>query len=261
MKSFSRLVTPYIVWATIFIVIPLFMIVLYAITKDGRLLSFSFTVDNFLRFFKDQIFPSVLLRSLIIAINTTIICVAIGYPIAYGIAKMKGHQQTMIILLITLPMWINMLVRTYAWRGILSATDFPPDFKVYIGMVYNFLPFMILQIHGSLAKMDNSLIQAAYDLGANKVNTFFKVVLPLSIPGVLSGITLVFLPAVSTFFIPKLLGGGDYVLVGNLIENYFITTNDWNFGSAISLIMAIVVLVSMYLTRKAERKAGEGDDN
>ena len=236
MKSFARLTIPYIIWITVLIVIPMLMIVLYAFTKDGTLLSFSFTLDNFLRFFQDAIFPSVLWRSLVIAVVTTI------------------------ILLITFPMWINMLVRTYAWRGILSASGLSADMKVYIGMVYNFLPFMILQIHGSLSKMDNSLIQAAYDLGANKLETFKRVVLPLSIPGVLSGITLVFLPAVSSFFIPKLLGGGDFVLIGNLIENYFITTNDWNFGSAISLIMAIVVLVSMYLTKRADKNVGESED-
>lgn len=260
MKSFARLTIPYIIWITILIVIPMLMIVLYAFTKDGTLLSFSFTLDNFLRFFQDAIFPSVLWRSLVIAVVTTISCLLIGYPVAYGIAKMKSHQQAMIILLITFPMWINMLVRTYAWRGILSATGLSPDIKVYIGMIYNFLPFMILQIHGSLSKMDNSLIQAAYDLGANKFETFRRVVLPLSIPGVLSGITLVFLPAVSSFFIPRLLGGGDFVLIGNLIENYFITTNDWNFGSAISLIMAIVVLISMYLTKRADKKVGESED-
>lgn len=261
MNAFAKLVKPYIVWITLFIVIPLCMIVLYAFTKDGRLLSFSFTIDNFLRFFKDDIFPSVLWKSLVISFNTTIICIILGYAIAYGIAKMKSHQQAMIILLITLPMWINMLVRTYAWRGILSNTSSSPALKVYIGMVYNFLPFMILQIHGALSKMDNSLIQASYDLGANKLQTFLHVVLPLSMPGVLSGITLVFLPAVSSFFIPKLLGGGSFVLVGNLIENYFINTNDWNFGSAISLIMAVVVLVSMAITKKMDTKVSEGEDD
>ena len=250
MKSFARLTIPYIIWITILIVIPMLMIVLYAFTKDGTLLSFSFTLDNFLRFFQDAIFPSVLGRSLVIAVVTTIICLVIGYPVAYGIAKMKSHQQATIILLITFPMWINMLVRTYAWRGILSATGLSADMKVYIGMVYNFLPFMILQVYTSLSKMDKDLITAAHDLGCDNKKAFLKVTLPLSVPGIISGITLVFLPAVSSFFIPRLLGGGSYVLVGNLVENYFVTTGDWNFGSAISLIMTVVILISMYFTRK-----------
>ncbi|MBQ1911331.1 MAG: ABC transporter permease, partial [Erysipelotrichaceae bacterium] len=154
------------------------------------------------------------------------------------------------VLMVTLPQLINMLVRTYAWRGILLNTNISPEIKVYIGMVYNFLPYMILQIYTSLSKMDPSLVPAANDLGCDNRMAFLKVTLPLSVPGIISGITLVFLPAVSSFFIPKLLGGGSYVLVGNLIENYFVTTGDWNFGSAISLIMALVILISMYFTRK-----------
>lgn len=125
-------------------------------------------------------------------------------------------------------------------------------FAVVLGMVYNFIPFMILQIHTSLAKMDKSLLEAASDLGANRMQCFLRVTLPLSLPGVLSGITLVFLPAVSSFFIPKLLGGGQYVLIGNVIETQFLTSGDWNFGSAISLIMAVIIMISMYLTRKVD---------
>jgi spermidine/putrescine transport system permease protein len=131
------------------------------------------------------------------------------------------------------------------------------EMKVYIGMLYNFLPFMILQIYTSLSKIDPNLIIAAHDLGANNRETFRRVILPLSLSGVVSGITLVFLPAVSSFFIPKLLGGGQYVLIGNLIEDYFISTGDWNFGSAISLIMAIIILISMYITRKLDRPVAD----
>ena len=251
MKSFRRLVYPYIVWAGIFIVVPMLMIVMYAITKEGNsTLTLNFTFDNFLRFFQDQIFIQVLIRSLILAVNTTLICIVVGYPTAYFIAKLKPNSQSIMVLLITLPMWINMLVRTYAWRGILLETGFPEEIKVYIGMVYNFLPFMILQIYTSLSKLDRSLLVAAQDLGCNNRQVFTKVILPLTIPGIISGITLVFLPAVSSFFIPKLLGGGSYVLIGNLIENYFVTAGDWNFGSAISLIMTVVILISMYFTRK-----------
>ena len=251
MKSFRRLVYPYIVWAFIFIVIPMLMIVFYAFTKQGNsVLTVKFTFDNFIRFFQDKIFIDVLLRSLKLAVITTVICIIIGYPCAYFIAKLKPNSQGLMILLITIPMWINMLVRTYAWRGILLETGLSPEIKVYIGMVYNFLPFMILQIYTSLSKMDKSLIAAANDLGCDNRMAFLKVTLPLSVPGIISGITLVFLPAVSSFFIPKLLGGGSYVLVGNLVDNYFVTTGDWNFGSAVSLIMTIVILISMYFTRK-----------
>ena len=167
-----------------------------------------------------------------------------------------------------------MLVRTYAWVGILQDDGLlnsflglfgigpfhmiHTTFAVVLGMVYNFVPFMILQIHASLAKMDRNLIEAANDLGANPMQSFLRVTLPLSLPGVLSGITLVFLPAVSSFFIPKLLGGGQYVLVGNVIETQFLTSGDWNFGSAISLIMAVIIMLSMWLTRKVDTDPAAG---
>ena len=253
MKSFSRMLYPYLVWMSIMIVAPMLLIVLYAFTKQGNdVLTLQFTLDNFIRFFSDSIFPAVLWRSLKIAFITTVICVLLGYPAAYFMAQLKPNSRAVMVLLITLPMWINMLVRTYAWRGILMNFPFGSEIKVFIGMVYNFIPFVILQIYTSLSKMDKSLLSAAEDLGANKVQAFLRVTLPLSMPGVISGITLVFLPAVSSFFIPKLLGGGDYVLVGNLIENYFISTGDWNFGAAISLIMTFIIMISMYFTKKVD---------
>lgn len=253
MKSFARLVYPYLVWALVLIVVPMLIIVFYAFTTAGNdILTVKITLGNFVRFFSDKLFIDVLLRSLKIALVTTIACILIGYPAAYFIAKLKSNSQSTMVLLITLPQLINMLVRTYAWRGILLNVDVSPEIKVYIGMVYNFLPYMILQIYTSLSKMDPSLVNAAYDLGCDSKKAFLKVTLPLSIPGIISGITLVFLPAVSSFFIPKLLGGGSYVLVGNLIESYFVTAGDWNFGSAVSLVMTIVILISMYFTRKLD---------
>ena len=168
MKSFSKMVYPYVVWDGIMIIVPMLMIVLYAFTVKGNdVLTFQFTFDNFLRFFSDPIFPSVLWRSLKMAVITTVICIAVGYPTAYIMAKLKPNSQAMMVLLITLPMWINMLVRTYAWRGILTWLGTSGEFKVYVGMVYNFLPFMILQIYTSLSKIDPNLITAAHDLGAN----------------------------------------------------------------------------------------------
>ena len=175
----------------------------------------------------------------------------------------------MLVMSITIPTWINMLVRTYAWIGILSEGGpfhqilgliglgemelLYTEGAVLLGMVYNFIPFMILQIYTALSKLDKSYLEAASDLGANKVESFLHITLPLSLPGVLSGITLVFLPAVSSFFIPKMLGGGQYVLIGNVIESQFLTSGNWNFGSAISLIMTIIVMLSLFLTKKLDR--------
>jgi spermidine/putrescine transport system permease protein len=273
MKGYASLVKPYIFWMSLFIVVPMLLIVLYAFTEHGNaLMAFRFTLDNFFKFF-DPVFIKVLFKSLEVAIITTIFCILIGYPIAYIISNTSERVQTLLILLITLPMWINMLVRTYAWISILSDggilnsifefLGLPPikmmytDFAVMLGMVYNFLPFMIISIYTVLAKLDKALIHASHDLGANPVQTFLRVVLPLSMPGVISGITLVFLPAVSTFVIPKFLGGGQYMLIGNLIENQFITVGEWNFGSAISLIMAMIIMGSMILTRKIDRDASD----
>ena len=258
MKSFFRMSYPYILWMAVFIVAPMLMILLYALSRAGNsTLTFQFTLENFGRFFSDSTFMRVLLTSLRIALLTTVFCLLVGYPAALFISRLSERKQTMMVLLLTLPMWINMLLKTYAWRGILLNFDLASEAKVFIGMVYDFLPYMIIQIHTSIAKMDSNLMIASYDLGANKWQTFRKVTLPLSVPGIISGITLVFLPAVSSFVIPKLLGGGDYVLIGNLIEIYFLTAGDWNFGSAISLIMALIIIGSMWLTKKLDRNAQE----
>jgi spermidine/putrescine transport system permease protein len=253
---------PYIGWISAMIVIPMLLILLYAFTVQGNdVASVKFSFDNFIRFVDDMTFLRVVGKSMWIAVLTTCVCILLGYPVAYIISKMRGRKGIILILLLTLPTWINMLVRTYAWMGMLQeggifsrilaffgfndVTLLYTDFAVTLGMVYNFLPFMILQIHTSLAKMDNSLLEAASDLGANRFQSFWRVTFPLSLPGVVSGITLVFLPAVSSFFIPKLLGGGQYVLVGNVIESQFLTAGDWHFGSAISMIMAIIIIISM----------------
>lgn len=262
-KHFRSMTYPYVAWISVMIVVPMLLIVLYAFTVSGNsVLTVRFTFENFHRFVTDAVFMDVLVRSLYIAVITTGICIALGYPIAYCIAQLGDHANTIMVLLITMPTWVNMLVRTYAWMGILQDGGIlqsifgvqllHTDFAVILGMVYNFIPFMILQIHTSLAKMDKSLLNAASDLGADPVQSFLRVTLPLSLPGVISGITLVFLPAVSSFFIPKLLGGGQYVLVGNIIESQFLTSGDWNFGSAISLIMAVIIMISMWLTRKVD---------
>lgn len=277
MKRFSQLAIPYIVWAVLMLVLPLALIALYSFTQQGNsIISFSFTLDHYVKFFTDPDFLLVLWRSIVIAIKTTVISLLLGYPVAYFISRSAEKMQNILVLCITLPMWINMLVRTYAWIGILSEGGIIQQIlsffglgevellytegAVLLGMVYNFLPFMILQINTSLCKMDHSLLEASADLGGNKVQTFMRVTLPLSLPGVINGITLVFLPAVSSFFIPKLLGGGQYFLIGNLIENQFITVGEWNFGSAISMIMAVIMMLLMFAVRKVETRNQGGKE-
>lgn len=269
MKKFSQLAIPYIAWAVMMLIFPMALIAMYSFMEQGNsIISFSFTLEHYIRFFTDPDFLLILWRSLLIAVKTTVICLLLGYPLAYLIARSSEKTQNLLVLCITIPTWINALVRTYAWIGLLSEGGLIQQIlgffgmgetellyteaAVLLGMVYNFLPFMILQINTSLCKMDQSLLQASADLGANPVQTFCRVTFPLSLPGVINGITLVFLPAVSSFFIPKLLGGGKYFLVGNLIENQFITVGEWNFGSAISMIMAIIMMLLMMLVRKVE---------
>jgi spermidine/putrescine transport system permease protein len=257
---------PYIFWMVIFTVIPLILLFYFGLTVKGPkgvIISF----DNFRRFF-EPIYVKVLIRSLILAAESTLLCLLLGYPAAMILADRKLNFRSTMILLMVLPMWMNFLVRTYAWltllekKGIvntlLSHIGLTPlnllynDFAVIMGMVYNFLPFMVLPIYSVLSKMDYRLIEAAEDLGANPMTTFRKVIFPLSLPGVTSGITMVFMPAVTTFVISRLLGGGQYTLIGNLIEQQFLTTGDWNFGSAISIVMMLIILVGMGFTSQYE---------
>ena len=241
MKRFSQLVIPYIAWAVMMLILPMGLIALYSFTKQGNtIVSFTFTLEHYAKFFTDPDFLIVLWRSLLIAFKTTVICLLLGYPVAFFISRSSEKLQNILVLAITIPMWINMLVRTYAWIGLLSEGGLIQrllgffgitrgellytEGAVLLGMVYNFLPFMVLQINTSLCKMDHSLLEASADLGANARQTF----------------------------IPKLLGGGQYFLIGNLIENQFITVGEWNFGSAISMIMAAVMMLLMMLVRKAE---------
>ena len=276
MKKFRQLVIPSLIWSVLMLLVPMLLIAMYSVMSDGNsIVPFHLTIHHYVRFFTDPDFVLILWRSLVIAIKTTIICLLLGYPIAYYIANSEEKKQNVLILLITLPMWINMLVRTYAWIGLLAPDGIISwllgligihtellytEKAVLLGMVYNFLPFMILQIQTALSKMDKSLLEASNDLGADRVQTFIHIVFPLSLSGVVSGITLVFLPAVSSFFIPKLLGGGQFFLIGNVIENQFITVGEWNFGSAISMIMAVIMMLLMMLVRNIEKKgAVQGD--
>lgn len=266
MKHLKNLVKPYMVWAAIMIVIPLLLTILYAFTIDGNtLVNIKFSLDNFKRF-SDPVYISVFAKSFELGIYTTIICFVLGYPLAYGITKFKEGVQNILILLVTIPMWINMLLRTYAWISILSQNGLLnkllmkigldsidimyTDAAVLLGLVCNFLPLMIIPIHTSLCKMDKTLIEAAQDLGANDIQTFFRVTFKLSLPGVINGVLIVFVTTISAFIIPKLLGGGQYMLIGNLIETQFLHVMDWNFGSAISLILIVIILVIIRVLRK-----------
>ena len=277
MKRFSQLAVPYIAWAVMMLILPMGLIALYSVTEQGNsIISFTFTLEHYAKFFTDPDFLIVLWRSLLIALKTTVICLLLGYPIAYFISRSSEKIQNLLVLVITIPMWINMLVRTYAWIGLLSEGGLIQrllsliglgggellytEGAVLLGMVYNFLPFMVLQINTSLCKMDHSLLEASSDLGANPRQTFVRVTLPMSLPGVINGITLVFLPAVSSFYIPKLLGGGQYFLIGNLIENQFITVGEWNFGSAISMIMAVIMMLLMMAVRRVEIRNNGGKE-
>ena len=267
MKNKSkRLAYPFNIWLFIFIVIPLLLIIYFSFTgMDGQ-----FTVENFKRIFQYNTIKT-LYNSISIAFISTLICFLIGYPMAYIISKTKYSYRTVAMMLIMIPMWMNFLLRTYAWVTILSKNGIINNFlrainlpalnimytkkAVVLGMVYNFLPFMILPIYTVLEKMDKSVVYAAYDLGANKWQAFKKVIFPMSMPGVLSGISMVFIPAISTFEITGLLGGGKSNMIGNVIEQQFTTTGDWNYGSALSMLLMVFILASILLDR--EDKGGK----
>lgn len=259
---------PYIVWMIIFILVPLGLLVYFSLTvttPNGTV----FSLVNFRRFM-EPIYIKVLWRSLSLAAVSTGFCFCLGYPAAMILAGRNLNHKNTLVLLMVLPMWINFLLRTYAWltllerkgliNTLLTHIGLSPlnllynDFAVILGMIYNFLPFMVLPIYSVLSKIDHHLVEAAEDLGANPLTVFLKVTFPLSLPGVMSGITMVFMPAVTTFVISRLLGGGQYTLIGNLIEQQFLTVGDWNFGSAISLVMMGIILVTMGFTSNYEKE-------
>ncbi|MBS4540143.1 ABC transporter permease [Clostridium sp. D2Q-11] len=266
---------PYIIWSAIFIVIPLILVFLYGITipSETSIFGLKLSLDNFQRFL-EPIYIKVLWRSIWLAIVSTLICVIIGYPFSMLLAKTNVKKRNMLLLLVIIPMWMNFLLRTYAWMTILGKKGLinnllrdiglPAlnllynDGAVILGMVYNFLPFMILPIYTVLTKMDKSVLEAAEDLGANRFVVFLKIVFPLSLPGVISGITMVFMPAVSTFVISKLLGGGQFWLIGNLVEEQFLRINDWHFGSTIALILMVIILLAMGVMSKYDNKEDGG---
>lgn len=263
-KKTSIAAYPYIIWSALFIVIPLLIVLFFSFTVQTDS-GYSFSLENYTRLLTSQYF-NIFKRSIGLAFISTVLCLILGYPVAYIISQMKISKRSFMIMLFILPMWMNFLLRTYAWMPILGKTGIvnnilgrfgiaPISFlyndgAVLLGMVYNFLPFMVLPLYTTLIKMDKDLINAAADLGANRVQIFLKIILPLSVPGIFSGITMVFMPAVSTFVISRLLGGGQFMLLGNLIEQQYTTMGDWNFGSAISIFMMIIILIFMAITSK-----------
>ena len=272
----KKLAYPYVLWMGIFIVIPLLLVVFFAITNgDSQNFSdFTFSLQNLKRAFA-PLYLKVLVRSVNLAFVSTIICLALGYPMAYIISREKPKKRNTMILMFVIPMWMNFLLRTYAWLTLLGKNGlintlitklgFAPlnliynDTAVLLGMVYNFLPFMVLPIFSILVKMDKKLIEAAEDLGCDKLKVFKKIILPLSLPGVITGVTMVFIPAVSTFVISSLLGGNKYNLIGNVIEEQFRYTGDWHFGSTMSIILMIFIFITMAVTSKIDKeKEGEG---
>lgn len=260
------LATPYTIWAILFTLIPLAMILYYGVvTNETGQVQFSLT--NLAKSF-EPIYLNALLRSLWYALISTVICLVLAYPLALILSQQASTKNTILFIFI-LPMWMNFLLRTYAWLSLLEnnngflntflrALHLPTlniintPYAVILGMVYNFLPFMVLPIYNVLLKIDKAVLEAAHDLGANNFQRFYKVILPLSIPGVLSGVSMVFMPAVTTFVIPNLLGGGKINLIGNIIEQQFLQSYNWYFGASLSLVLMMVILVSMAIFAKFE---------
>lgn len=245
---------PYLLWSVLFIIVPLVMVVFYAFTdKTG-----AFTFSNMAQI--KNYFPTILL-SVLYGLAATVICVLIGYPFAYALSKHSVNTQRTMVLLVMLPMWMNFLIRTYSLMTILGDSGVVNNLlnalglksvhmintggAVIFGMVYNFLPYMILPIYTVLSKLDNSLVEAAHDLGSGRITTFRRVILPLSLPGLLSGITMVFVPCVSTFYITQKLGGGQIVLIGDVIESQFQSANNYHLGAALSFVLMILIFVCL----------------
>ena len=259
---------PYLFWSVSFVVIPLLVIVYYAFTSDDG----TFTFSNLAQITTPENLKA-LGMSLLLSFLSTLICLVLAYPLAMILSEKNMNQTSFIVLIFILPMWMNFLLRTLAWQTLLEKNGVINNIlhflhlpeqslintpgAIVLGMVYNFLPFMILPIYNVLAKIDRDVLYAARDLGANNMQTFFKIILPLSVPGVISGITMVFVPSLTTFVISDLLGGSKILLIGNVIEQEFKQGSNWHTGSGLSLVLMIFIIASMALIAKYD-KNGEG---
>lgn len=268
MKSKKLLAGPYLFWSVSFIIIPLLMIFYYGLTdQDG-----AFTFANLAKITTPENLKALGL-ALLLSLISTLICLVMAYPLAMILASMNVDQTSFIVLIFILPMWMNFLLRTIAWQTLLEKNGvinqilgffhIPPlqlintPAAIVLGMVYNFLPFMVLPLYNALCKIDKDVIFAARDLGATSFYTFRKIIFPLSLPGVISGITMVFVPALTTFVISDLLGGSKILLIGNVIDRQFQQGSNWHVGSGLSLVLMIFILISMILTGKYD-KNGQG---
>lgn len=283
-NKLSWLAGPYVLWMTLVVIVPILLVVVYAFTASGETAADigGFTLDNFSRM---GTYTVIFARSFQLALVATLVCLLIGYPLAYVMAKEGPGFQRVAMVIIMLPMWVNFLLRTYAWMAILENNGILNNFfeaiglfdlinglfgtdisffpmirtqgAVVLGMVYNYLPFMVLPIYSVIIKLDHSLVEAARDLGANSAGVFRRVTLPLSLPGVLSGVTMVFVPSVSTFAISRMMGGNNQMLLGNLIEQQFLGgAYNPHLGSAIALVMMIIVVACMWIMNRF----GEGEE-
>ena len=259
---------PYLVWMAIFVIVPLLMVIYYALTNDAG----QFTLENI---FMIGRYSSVYGRSLLLAAEATIICLIVAFPVGYFLSRLDGNKQHIMLMLIMLPMWMNFLLRTYAWMTLLENNGLinrllgvfgigpfhmiNTSGAVVLGMVYNYLPYMILPLYTAMTKIDQSIVEAAQDLGANTRRIVTRVLIPMSTPGIATGITMVFVPSVSTFVISRMLGGGSNLLIGDLIELQFLG-NSYNFhvGSAMSLVLMVIVLLCMSFTSSFDESEMEG---
>ena len=279
-KPVWGLLGPYTLWAAVFIVVPLIFVAYYAFTDN----SFTFTFDNLLRFFNDKsqmgdtevrTYMLIFWRSLKLAVISTVICLLLGYPLAYIMSRASDRSQKIMMTLLMIPMWMNFLIRTYAWMTILQDTGLlngmltrlglgnvhiiGTEGAVVIGMVYDYLPYMVLPIYSVMAKLDIRLIEAARDLGCNNYGVLRRVIFPLSMPGVLSGINMVLIPSVSTFYISQKLGNGKFFLIGDAIEGQYVA-NNLHFAAAMAFILMIILLVMMALIKKFTNNMAYGGE-
>jgi spermidine/putrescine transport system permease protein len=290
LKTIRRFAYPYILWMIVFTLAPLLLVAFYAFTAYDESGKLFFTFQGFVRIFEGEkvalsffglqrfsiLVPgtvNIFFRSLEIALISTVFCLIIGYPIAYILAqraKARRGRSDFLLFLFVMPMWMNALLRTYAWLAILepkglinsllALVGLPEQMLIYnrfgvgLGMVYNYLPFMVLPIYSVLVKMDKNLLEAAEDLGADRFHKFLKVILPLSLPGIVSGLNMVFLPSMTTFLIPDLLGGGRYFLIGNVIERKYMISRDWTGASALSILLLLFILISLRILRNYESR-------
>lgn len=260
---------PFVFWSVLFILVPLCMVFYYGLTdKTG-----AFTLNNIIAITTAE-HSKALWESVKLSLISTIICFLLAYPLAMILSKMNASKDSFIVLIFILPMWMNFLLRTLAWQTLLEKTGVINNILTFLhlptlniintpsaivlGMVYNFLPFMVLPIYNVLVKIDVNVVNAARDLGANSIQTFFKIIFPLSIPGVISGITMVFVPALTTFVISKILGGSKILLIGNVIEQEFTQTGNWHLGSGLSIVLMLFIIFNMVISAVTDK---EGEVN